>query len=327
MSQSRLTLAVQEHGLPVPPEGRIVVFAPRTGYDLSALQRERVDVIQPLKPDHDAFERAGYACPMAPEGPYAMAVVALPRAKAQARDLVAQAAELADVVVIDGQKTDGIDSIYKDCRKRTDVAGVISKAHGKLFWFAGGTFADWRAAEETVLGGGFVTVPGVFSADGIDPASSVLARALPEKMGRVVADLGAGWGYLSAEVLRRESIREVHLVEADHSALDCARRNVTDTRAVFHWADATAWKAPGTVDTVVMNPPFHTGRKAEPGLGVQFIQSAARNLSPAGHLWMVANRHLPYEAALQESFLKVEEVAGDNRFKVLHAQRPARKRR
>ena len=42
---------------------------------------------------------------------------------------------------------------------------------------------------------------------------------------------------------------------------------------------------------------------------------------------MVANRHLPYEAALQDRFAKVDEVAGDNRFKVLCAARPARAKR
>ncbi|MEP2533711.1 methyltransferase [Shimia sp.] len=327
MSHSRLTHAVEAFGLVVPTEGRVAVFAPRAGYDLSALPKENCTLIQPLKPDCDAFAAAGYQCDVEEAGTYAMAVVVLPRAKAQARDLLARAAAVADVVVVDGQKTDGIDSVLKECRKRADVQGVASKAHGKLFWFQGGDFAEWRASEPTQVDGRFVTLPGVFSADGIDPASQALAAALPAKLGRVVADLGAGWGYLSSKILENENVRDVHLVEADHVALDCARRNVTDARAQFHWADATQWVLKERVDTVVMNPPFHTGRKAEPGLGVEFIQSAARILTPSGHLWMVANRHLPYETTLQACFAKVDEVAGDNRFKVLHAQRPARKRR
>ena len=73
---------------------------------------------------------------------------------------------------------------------------------------------------------------------------------------------------------------------------------------------------------VIMNPPFHTSRSADPGLGQGFITSAARNLTRNGQLWMVANRHLPYEATLAEAFTKVEEVAGNNRFKVFYASRP-----
>jgi 16S rRNA (guanine1207-N2)-methyltransferase len=127
--------------------------------------------------------------------------------------------------------------------------------------------------------------------------------------------------------LTREAVEELHLVEASHTALECAKSNVQDKRAQFHWADARGWKAPGPLDGVVMNPPFHTGRAAEPALGQAFIATAARLLTPSGKLWLVANRHLPYETVLAEKFAKVEELAGDNRFKVLLAERPRRSRR
>lgn len=324
MSQSRLTLAVEENGLVLPGDGRVAVFFPRADTDLSALPRDRVEVVQPFWPDHDAFLRAGLNCVLGEEGSYAGALVCLPRSKAQARDLIARAAESADLVIVDGQKTDGADSLLRECRKRTDVLGVLSKSHGKLFWFRGGEFADWHAPRTMTIEGGFVTSAGVFSADGIDPGSRALAAVLPEKLGRIVADLGAGWGYLSAEILKRESVETLYLVEADREALDCAEQNITDPRAAFHWADATRWEPRARMDSVVMNPPFHTSRSAEPALGIAFIEAAARMLAPAGQLWLVANRHLPYETALKARFARVEEVAGDNRFKILHASRPAR---
>ncbi|MBR9843278.1 MAG: class I SAM-dependent methyltransferase [Rhodobacteraceae bacterium] len=323
MSHSRLTLALDGHGLELPENGEIAVFAPRAGTDLSALGRERVRIIQPNRVDYEAFQRAGYACDVIEAGRYAVAIVFLPRAKQQARDLIARAVGVADLVIVDGQKTDGADSVLKECKKRADLGGVFSKAHGKLFWFEGGDFEDWRAEPMQVEG--FVTRAGVFSADGIDPASKLLAETLPEKLGRNVADLGAGWGYLAREILTREAVETLYLVEADHVALDCARENITDPRAEFHWADATTWEPRARMDAVVMNPPFHTGRTAEPALGEAFIAAAARMLAPTGQLWLVANRHLPYEAALQAQFGQVEEIAGDNRFKVLHATRPARR--
>lgn len=327
MSTSRLSIAVQEHGLALPSEGRIAVFAPRVDSDLSALDRARVEVIQPQKPDHDVFARAGFATVLAESERYAAAVVILPRAKAQAKDLIARAVGCADLVIVEGQKTDGIDSYLKECRKRAELRGSLSKSHGRIFWFEGGDFADWLAPATQDAGEGFVTRAGVFSADGIDPASRALGEALPAKLGRVVADLGAGWGYLSAQILKRDGVEVLHLVEADHVALECAKQNVSDARAQFHWDDVREFKPGSRVDTVVMNPPFHTGRKAEPDLGVQFIRTAAKVLAPSGQLWMVANRHLPYEAALKESFVKVDEVAGDRSFKILHAQRPTRAKR
>ncbi len=226
-------------------------------------------------------------------------------------------------VVVDGARTDGIESLLREVRRRTAVGGPVSKAHGKVFWLTGdaSVFADWLAPREQ-RPERYITAPGVFSADGIDPASRLLADALPVKPGRHLADLGAGWGYLAARILANPQVETLDLVEADHIALTCARRNIDDPRARFHWADATTWAPQGRIDTVVMNPPFHTGRAADPGLGRDFIAAAARILAPKGNLWLVANRHLPYEATLAECFGAVQETAGDTRFKVLHATRP-----
>jgi len=77
---------------------------------------------------------------------------------------------------------------------------------------------------------------------------------------------------------------------------------------------------------VIMNPPFHTTRAADPALGQAFVAAAAGMLGPQGQLWMVANRHLPYEATLGSFFSRVSETGGDHRFKLFHAARPLRKR-
>lgn len=114
---------------------------------------------------------------------------------------------------------------------------------------------------------------------------------------------------------------ECHLVEADLDALDCARLNVTDPRARFHWADATAAVLPAA-DRVVSNPPFHAGRQADPGLGAAFVAAAARMLAPGGTAWLVANRHLPYEAALNAAFAQIDELPGTAAFKLYRATRP-----
>ena len=71
-----------------------------------------------------------------------------------------------------------------------------------------------------------------------------------------------------------------------------------------------------------MNPPFHAGRRADPEIGRAFIAAAARMLKPAGTLWLVANRHLPYEISLKDRFRDVAEIAGTSKFKVLQAVRP-----
>ncbi|RKF12922.1 class I SAM-dependent methyltransferase [Roseovarius spongiae] len=328
MTHPRLSLALSG-GLDLPETGRIAVLAPRAGAGLDPLPRARCHVITGFAPDYAHFIALGYDCATAPEGDYAAAMVFLPRARAEARALIAEAAALTDgPVIVDGAKTDGIESALKELRRHVAVNGPISKAHGKLFWFAGGAdLGGWLPDAPVRIEGRFTTAPGVFSADGIDLASRYLVEHLPSEMGGHVIDLGAGWGYLSARALERDRIARIDLVEASHAALECARINVRDDRAHFHWADAREWEPDAAADAVIMNPPFHTGRSADPDLGRAFIKAAAGMLKPAGQLWMVANRHLPYERTLAGLFGEVVEVAGDTRFKVLNARRPARQRR
>ena len=75
---------------------------------------------------------------------------------------------------------------------------------------------------------------------------------------------------------------------------------------------------------MVTNPPFHRDRAGDPGLGRAFIAAAAGLLAPAGSLWMVANRHLPYEDTLAALFRDVAEVGGTPGFKVIQARQPVR---
>ena len=323
MRSARLSLALETGALELPARGSIAVYRPRVGDDLSALPRDRVVVLTGFKPDHDHFAASHSVTPSAP---YAAAIVCLPRSREAARALIAQAAaEVAPGgwIAVDGQKTDGIDTALKDLRGRVDLSESLSKAHGKLASFqAGADLSDWRATPHQVEG--FQTLPGIFSADGPDPGSILLAATLPAKLGGKIADLGAGWGFLAAEILKRPGVKKLDLVEAEADALDCARRNVTDPRARFHWADATAFDPGHRFDVVLMNPPFHPARAADPALGAAFIHAARRLLHPPGILWMVANRTLPYEEALARDFLEHQTIALEGGFKVIRAAKPRR---
>ncbi|MGR3375244.1 class I SAM-dependent methyltransferase [Salipiger abyssi] len=325
MTADRLSFAT-EAGLTLPADGPILLIGAPGDLYSDALPLDRCTVVQGFKPDHDAWTARGVPVTLAPEGDFAAAIVFLPRARdlAEARVAMACAAAPGGLIVLDGQKTDGIEPLAKAVKARGALLGQVSKAHGKTVWFtASDSFDDWaRGPAQNSYG--LWTAPGVFSADAPDPGSEALLAALPAKLGVRIADLGAGWGGLATGLLARDTLAELHLVEADHSALDCAQRNVTDPRARFHWADATAWTPPEPLDAVVMNPPFHSGRKSDPALGQAFIAAAKRILKPSGHLWLVANRHLPYETALEAQFRDSAEIAGDNRFKILHASRPNR---
>ncbi|WP_295042622.1 class I SAM-dependent methyltransferase [uncultured Paracoccus sp.] len=321
MTLTRLSLALPDGH----PGGDFLVIGARGSDDLSSLDPARTRIQQGHFPDHRALTARGFQVAPVVEGRFDAALIVLPRAKAESRARIADAASRllpGAALWIDGQKTDGVDSMLRDLRRLAPVDEVYSKAHGKIFrvtvpegdWLP----SDW-AARAHQAAPGFVTRPGVFSADAVDPGSAMLAQALPDRMPTRVVDLGAGWGWLSAQALTRPGIEVIHLVEADHAALESARDNVTDPRARFHWADARDFALSEPVNGVIMNPPFHDGRVADPRIGAEFIAAAARLLTGAGRLWMVANRHLPYESVLAQHFAQVTETRGDTRFKVIEA--------
>ncbi|MEM8730875.1 MAG: methyltransferase [Pseudomonadota bacterium] len=325
----RLTLALDSGALVLPESGDILVLHPSSDSDLSALPSDRLVLVQPFRPEWEAFRQRGFDvhADVPSDRRFAGAIVFLSRAKALSRALVAQAVALSDgMVLVDGAKTDGIEAMMKAVRARCPVSGALSKAHGKIFWFPPTPdLADWQ--DRPIERDGWFTLPGVFSADAVDPGSALLAVQLPDRLGGHVVDLGAGWGYLSKRILETAQVHRLDLVEADDRALRCARRNVSDPRAHFHWADANRWRPETSVDTVVTNPPFHTSRAANPDVGRAFIAAAAAMLKPSGHLYLVANRHLPYETMLCETFSQTREIGGDGRFKLFKAERPSRRRR
>jgi 16S rRNA (guanine1207-N2)-methyltransferase len=323
MSQSRLSTALQDGQLTLP-SGPITVMRPGAGYDLDPLPRDQVTIQHGFFPDVAAFRAAGY--PVVTENPPAtVAIVVVPRSKTLAQAMIAAASASAQLVLVDGQRTDGVDSLFKACRKRLGDLPCVTKAHGRLFWFAGSdTFADWAAPPPARGDHGFYTTAGVFSDGAVDRGSALLAAALPDRLPARMADLGAGWGYLAQAVLARDGVTSLDLIEAEALSLSCAQLNVTDPGAQFHWADALEWAAPA-YDGIVMNPPFHTGRDVDTGLGRGFIAAAARLLTPNGKLWLVANRHLPYETTLTDHFRVVDAIGGDSAFKLYAAQKPKRR--
>ena len=334
MRLSRLMFALDQGALDLPSEGRIAVLRPAGGDDLSALPRDRVVVVTGFFPDFQAFRARGFAVARAIEGPVAAALVCVPRARPAAHAMLAEAAAAVGpqgLVIVDGQKTDGIEAVLRDLRVLLPdgaLSDPVTKAHGRLAWFRAPDAPGLSAwlAEPNPIAGGVLPRPGGFSAAGPARGSVVRAARRPEVLPARVVDLGAGWGYLSRAALARTGIASLDLVEAEADALDCARQNVTDPRARFHWADALTWTTQGPVGAVICNPPFHTTRAPDPGLGLGFLRTAARLLGGHGTLWLVANRHLPYDRVLTELFRDVTEIGGDAAFKLTRAAQPRRAR-
>ncbi len=165
-----------------------------------------------------------------------------------------------------------------------------------------------------------------FSSDKIDPASELLVRAINDDLCGHGADLGAGYGYISRQLLLKTAkIDSLALYEAEYIALACAKKNLQNFAAQkkleFEWHDVTCGLKHNNLDWIVMNPPFHDMSENNTALGRKFIASAFNALKPGGHLYLVFNAHLPYTDPLKASFKSIKILAQTNTFKVVEAKK------
>jgi 16S rRNA (guanine1207-N2)-methyltransferase len=261
-----------------------------------------------------------------------------PRQRDEARALMARAIEATSEggrVIACMSNNEGARSGQADLERLTGSLEVASKNKCRVFWTTGSLetvdralLAQWREldAVRPIEDGRFVSRPGVFAWDHVDVASKLLASHLPDSLAGHAADLGAGFGYLSTELLIRcPRITSLDVYEAEGRALDLARRNLASfahrAELAFHWHDVTQGLR-RKYDVIVTNPPFHAQRGVDrPDIGRRFISVAAESLHSKGRLWLVANRHLPYEAVLTQEFGTARTVVQQHGFKIVEAVR------
>jgi 16S rRNA (guanine1207-N2)-methyltransferase len=159
--------------------------------------------------------------------------------------------------------------------------------------------------------------PGVFSWDRLDPGTAMLIEHLPPLKGRG-ADFGCGIGILAHAVLTSPAVTEIVLADIDRRAIECAQHNVADPRARFLWTDLRSAEL-ADLDFVVMNAPFHDAGAEDKSLAQTFVKRAAQALGKGGVCYMVANRHLPYEAILKPVFKRAELMIETGGYKIYEA--------
>lgn len=319
---------------------------------------------QPFKPAAAAWDKAGLSrVDEVPAGKWPM-VLLLP---GKSRDetllwfaIAREHLEPGGTILAAMPNTAGAARFEKELAKATGTITSLQKHKCRAFHATenGGwdesVFAEWLAlgGRRGIPGTSFVTEAGIFSSEHVDAGSLLLADHVPAHLQGKVADLGAGWGYLSAAIHRRcPKVKEIHLFEADARALACAMENIRQLREAssepalaspvcyaeeieaegtlafpsldfhFHWHDVTTGLPDGPYDAIVMNPPFHTGQATDVDLGRAFIRVAADSLRRGGKLIMVANRQLPYEAVLESCNLAWRKIAEDKTFKILSADK------
>ena len=181
MFSERIEFVQRKFGSVFPQDTEAIFFNPETPSHCLSLSLDKLVAYQTLFPVVDQLEKAGIKCVQSiSQWKFNLAIISIPKSKKLARHLIYLATKAVPkgLIIVDGDKSNGIESIIRDLKKHTNITNVVSKAHGKTAWFE--TPADLEMYKDSPLQieGGFETQAGVFSSDGVDPASKLLALSL-----------------------------------------------------------------------------------------------------------------------------------------------------
>ncbi len=172
-----------------------------------------------------------------------------------------------------------------------------------------------------------------FGGAALDPGTQVL---LPHLSGladastnpsapQEVIDLGCGNGAISAYL----ALTHPHLtvlasdqsMSATASTRATAAANGVADRIRVSRDDALSALPDASVQTIVLNPPFHLGSTVHAGVAHRLFDASARVLVPGGELWTVWNSHLRYRSVLERVIGPTRQLDRSSRFTVTRSTR------
>lgn len=171
-------------------------------------------------------------------------------------------------------------------------------------------------------GDGLWSMPGLFSWDRLDKGTDVLLHHLPFALSGYGADFGCGIGVIGHKLLGRyKDIRKLICIDRDTRALQATAKNLEawkDKIEIMRGDLGEPLDLP-ELDFIIMNPPFHIGKKQAASIGQAFILNAAKALKKEGILVFVANTHLPYEKIVAGNFSFHRILREEHGFKIIEA--------
>ena len=169
--------------------------------------------------------------------------------------------------------------------------------------------------------------PGIYGWNKIDSGSQLLVNTLQERGnahpdGGSLLDLGCGYGYLTLATSQWNAPRRV-ATDNNIAAVKCMAQNAQgaglNVEAIL---DDCGQTIDERFDTLLCNPPFHTGFDVNSALTNRFLEAANNKLKTKGTAYFVVNSFIPIEKKAATAFGKIHTLANNKQFKVLALSQP-----
>lgn len=266
------------------------------------------------------------------------AVVFMPKARAELalRLDMAQRMLVPDgQLMLVGEKREGIAGAVKQLKAvAPDAVKIDSARHCQLWRSARPEMAarpasgwlDWHTVNAAGYDFSVAGLPGIFSAGRLDEGTRMLLDTLSATpVSGPVLDFACGAGVIGAWLNTCYGPDLViDGVDVQAQAVFCARQTYERAGVQGHIqaSDGLA-EVSGRYQTVVTNPPFHSGVSTDLSMTTRFLQQVAAHLLPGGELRLVANRFLPYAEMIDQTIGPTGVLARDGKFTVYQAFRRA----
>lgn len=301
----------------------------------------RFDIIAQLKENGWKAEFSDFVLHMLPDAGFNSIVYRISKEKAVVHHIIREAQRLLKPegeLILLGDKGEGIRTYAR--KAETCLGGSRHETKlGGTCWMAGirreGPGGDCPDTQDyTELRPAcrdehfeYWSKPGLFGWNKIDQGSAFLIEQLadmletPLPLAGSVLDLGCGFGYLALNA------------SGPDTRLVCTDNNAAALRACAHNLQRAALDASvlasdagdriqQSFETILCNPPFHSGFSVDGDLTDRFLMAAQRMLKPTGTACFVVNQHIPLERKASGRFADITLWRDNGKFKLVRLRKP-----
>ena len=237
-------------------------------------------------------------------------------------------------LVLSGEKNDGVKSYVKQAGKLFGNP-VNSEKHGRAYIASielhsneaaplndknYAALREFKLADNLSL----ISKPGIFGWDKIDRGSAFLMDHLPaflkdyKSAPQKLLDLGCGYGYIALSA-SEFGFNRIMATDNNAAALLAAKENLKPLSHI-EW-DVLATDSGDDItenfDTILCNPPFHSGFAVDDQLAIKFLSQTKRLLNRSGRSLFVVNTFIPLEHKAKPYFSQIEVMANNGSFKLI----------